>query len=232
MNRKFLAVCAAFLVLLVTVSAALAQSQQSGAVCVIVFQDANQNSVRDPGEEAVTDVNVSLMVDSNVVVANYVANQREPFCFNDLVPRQYTLSLSSPFYQALDPAPVTFVLGSGGRYTHEFGVVPVKATAPAPDTILYVPLTVPVRLGMSTAGALGVMALFSGLGLILYGLFFHRRIPAPEWAAPPPWEQEASPATPTRTIPRPSAAPVDKLGDDLDDDLDNDLVDEFGDKLK
>jgi hypothetical protein len=209
MDRKLQAACAAFLALLITASAALAQGQQSAAVCVIVYQDSNQNGVRDPGEDAVTNINISLMIDSNVVIANYVTNQREPFCFNDLAPRQYALSLSSPFYQPLDPTPVTFVLGSGGRYTHEFGVVPVKATVSAPDPILYVPLTVPVRLGMSTAGALGMMALFSGFGLIIYGLFFHRRYPAPNWVVPPPWEQEASPAAPTRTMPKPDTTVAD-----------------------
>ncbi len=226
MNRKLLAACAAFLVLFITASAAFAQSQQPGAVCVIVYQDSNQNGVRDPGEDALTDINVSLMVDSNIVVANHVTNQPEPFCFENLAPQQYTLGVSSPFYQPLDPTPVIFVLGSGGRYTHEFGVVPVKANAAAaaPDPILYVPLTVPVRLGMSTAGALGMMALFSGLGLIIYGLFFHRRYPAPAWVEPPPWEQGASPAAPTRTMPKPDNADAD--------DLDDDLVDEFGDKLK
>ncbi len=229
MNRKILAACTALLILLITASTALAQTAQPGAICVIVYQDTNQNGVRDPGEEVLTDINVSLMVGSNIVIANYVTNQREPFCFNNLAPQQYTLGLSSPFYQPFDPAPVTFMLGAGGRYTHEFGVVPVKASAATPDPILYVPLTVPVRLGMSTAGALGMMALFSGLGLMIYGLFLHRRLPRlkdvmPEWAAPPPWEQGASPAAPTRVMQKPDDEPLD--------DLDDDLVDEFGDKLK
>lgn len=156
---------------------------QSGAICVIAFEDANQNALRDPGEPTLNDVNLNLMVGSNIVVANHVTEGNAPFCFEGLPAQQYTLSAESHLYQPVDAAPRSFLLRAGERVTLEFGAVPLPtsfAALPA-ETVITIPLTVPTRFGLSLAAALVVMALFSGIGLVAYGLVMGRK-PTPAYA--------------------------------------------------
>ncbi len=150
---------------------------QSGAICVIAFEDINQNALRDPGEPTLNDINLNLMVGSNIVVANHVTKGNAPFCFEGLPAQQYTLSAESPLYQPVDAAPRSFLLKAGERVTLEFGAVPLPTTFAAlpAETVITIPLTVPTRLGLSLAAALVVMALFSGIGLVVYGLMMGRR---------------------------------------------------------
>ncbi|HVO44062.1 MAG TPA: hypothetical protein VMT34_15645, partial [Aggregatilineales bacterium] len=85
-----------------------AQATGTGSVCVTVYNDANNNNRHDADEGLAADVNVDLMAvtssGQNVVITNHITSDgkdgREPYCFTNLVPRQYTLSISSPFYVA------------------------------------------------------------------------------------------------------------------------------------
>lgn len=202
---------------------ARAQQPGAGSVCVIAYDDANRNGVRDPGESALLDVNISLMTPANVLIANHVTALREPYCFDNLPPQQYMVGIDSPLYDPVDPAPVSFTLNPDERVTYEFGAI-ARPPAAAPDpseSILYIPLTLPVRIGMSALGALLTMAAFTGLGLVVYGLLLHRRFPPvedllPEWAGPPPWEQPEKLAdVKTAVTGKPNSQAV--IGDDVDD---------------
>lgn len=157
--------------------AAYAQAADAGTVCVIAYADANQNGVRDPGEDALLDVNINLMLAANVVIANHVTALREPYCFEDLAPQQYMLNLSSPLYDPVDAAPMTFTLPAGQRVTYELGAVarPAEQVVDPSTSILVIPLNLSTRIGLGVGAALGVMALFAGLGLVIYGLFLHRK---------------------------------------------------------
>lgn len=201
---------------------------QGGAICVITFNDANGNGLRDTGEETLENINVNLMVDSNLVVANRVTQAGEPYCFNNLPAQDYTLSFDSPLYKAVDDTPVRVALEAGGRVTREFGAVrkAERAEVAPSDTILNIPLTMPVRLGMSLAAALIVMAVFSGVGLAIYGLFMHRRpLREPVWVEPPTTTTSAGVAAQrlrtgevrkAESAPAATAQPVDE-DDDLPD---------------
>ncbi|MBO9310239.1 MAG: hypothetical protein J7551_10710 [Chloroflexi bacterium] len=157
------------------VAAGYAQSD-TGAICALAYHDANQNGVRDFGEEALPEVSYNLMVASNVLVANYVAWQGEPYCFENLPAQQYTLQVSSPLY-VLDNGAITFVLQQGERVMQEFGARyrPPQVSALPQDALTVIPMTRSVRLGIAISAALIVMLLFSAFGMILYGLFLYRR---------------------------------------------------------
>lgn len=161
--------------------AGLSQAQapvaDAGTVCVIAYADANQNGVRDPGEDALLDVNINLMLANNVVFANHVTALREPYCFKNLTPQQYILGISSPLYDPVDAAPLAFTLPAGQRVTYEVGAVarPAEQVEDPSASILVIPLNMSTRIGLGVAAALGVMALLTGLGLVIYGLLLHRR---------------------------------------------------------
>jgi hypothetical protein len=188
--------------LLAGASAASAQAADAGTVCVIAYGDANQNGVRDPGEETLLDVNINLMLAANVVIANHVTALREPHCFEALTPQQYMLNISSPLYDPVDAAPMTFTLPAGQRVTYEFGAVarPAEQVVDPSASILVIPLNMSTRIGLGVGAALGVMALLTGLGLVIYGLFLHRRTAIlddsdedGEWADESAWQEPGAP---------------------------------------
>jgi hypothetical protein len=160
---------------LTLVAVSYAQSD-TGTICALAYHDANQNGVRDFGEEALPEISYNLMIASNVLVANHVAWQGEPHCFENLPAQQYTLQVSSPLY-VLDNGAITFVLQQGERVTHEFGARyrALQANALPQDALTVIPMTQSVRLGMAISAALIAMLLLSAFGMIFYGLFLYRR---------------------------------------------------------
>jgi len=160
---------------LTLVAVSYAQSD-TGTICALAYHDANQNGVRDFGEEALPEISYNLMIASNVLVANYVAWQGEPHCFENLPAQQYTLQVSSPLY-VLDNSAITFVLQQGERVTHEFGARyrPPPISALPQDALTVIPMTQSVRLGIAISAALIAMLLLSAFGMIFYGLFLYRR---------------------------------------------------------
>lgn len=158
-------------------STSVAQAETGlGTVCVLAYHDANQNGIRDFGEEALPEVSYNLMIASSVLVANYVALQGEPYCFENLPAQQYTLNIVSPLYVPNDSA-VTFFLQSDQRLTYEFGALyrPPQSLPSPQEAVTVIPMTPFVRLTMSAAAALMIMLLCTAFGLIFYGLFLYRR---------------------------------------------------------
>lgn len=179
MTVRAAAICIILSVVLIgTPLAAFAQTPaNTGSVCVLAFNDANKNGGRDPGEGALPDVGVNLMVGQNVIVANYVTDGSEPHCFTNLAAQQYTVSFGSPLYEATTLTEFTFVLAPGEPASREFGAVAKAAALPAPPdaTGLNIPMTTPVRIGLSALVAVLAMAFVGAIGMIIYSLFVHRR---------------------------------------------------------
>ena len=203
---------------LTLVAVSYAQSD-TGTICALAYHDANQNGVRDFGEEALPEISYNLMIASNVLVANYVAWQGEPHCFENLPAQQYTLHVSSPLY-VLDDSAITFVLQQGERVTHEFGARyrARQASALPQDALTVIPMTQSVRLGMALSAALIVMLLLSAFGMIFYGLFLYRR---PSLTAPSGVRQASSGRIASERLKRskqdmPSAEPRSERYRDLD----------------
>jgi hypothetical protein len=205
---------------LLTLQVAISSAQSNtGAICALAYHDANQNGARDFGEEALPEVSYNLMVASNVLVANYVAWQGEPHCFENLPAQQYTLQVSSPLY-VLDDSAITFVLQQGERVTHEFGARyrALQANALPQDALTVIPMTQSVRLGMAISAALIAMLLLSAFGMIFYGLFLYRR---PSLTAPSGVRQASSGRIASERLKRskqdmPSAEPRSERYRDLD----------------
>jgi len=149
-----------------------AQGGEMGTICVVAYGDTNENGVRDAGEEALMAMNVTLRNIANVVVANHVTIAPAPFCFEGVPPAQYTLHVSHPEYSASEA--VVSQLGAAERLTRELGAVRLAAPA-VQESILYIPLTLPVRLGVAALGALLAIVIVGGIGMVIFGAFIHRR---------------------------------------------------------
>jgi len=164
----------------------LAQTQpaNTGSICVLAFNDNSPTKVgsRDSGEGLLTDVSVNLMVNQNVIIANHITDGKEPFCFTDLAPQQYTVSFSSPLYKATTSTTFTFALGPGERTSREFGAVSIAAATPEASlpTGINLDMTRGTRLGISAVSAVLAMLFAIGIGMIIYSVFLvPRRRAAP-----------------------------------------------------
>jgi hypothetical protein len=156
-----------------TASATQAASGAGGQVCVLAYEDTNKNGTRDPGESLLSSVGVSLMVNSNVIVANHITDGTEPFCFRNLSAQQYTVGFSSPLAQATTLTSFTFPLGAGEQISKEYGAITSLATEAAPGSA-GLAFSSPVRIGLSAGGAVIAMAFIGAIGMIFYGLFWRR----------------------------------------------------------
>jgi len=218
LSRAIFYTILALAALTLQVAVSYAQSD-TGTICALAYHDANQNGVRDFGEEALPEISYNLMIASNVLVANHVAWQGEPHCFENLPAQQYTLQVSSPLY-VLDNGAITFVLQQGERVTHEFGARyrPPPISALPQDALTVIPMTQSVRLGIAISAALVVMLLLSAFGMIIYGLFLYRR---PSLAATSSVRQTSSGRIASERLKRskqdmPSAEPRSERYRDLD----------------
>ena len=161
----------------VLISAPVAAAQQTpapGSVCVLAFDDSGQHHSRSPGDALLSDINITVMVDQKTVIANHVTDGKEPYCFHNLPPKEYTVSFSSPFYDPTTLSTFTFILAPGEQVNQEFGALAKVTPSPTPANSVNLQLTRTVRLGVSAVGAILAMALLVALGLILFSVFVHR----------------------------------------------------------
>ncbi len=153
------------------------QTPAPGSVCVLVFADTSKNGTRDGGEAVLPDIDVDLMNNQNVILANRITDGTEPYCFTNLAPRDYTVTFNSPFYQATTPVSYNFALLPGSRMNYEFGVVNLAATPDASTTSggLRFNASTPLRIGLSAGAAIMAMLFMIGLGMIIRWGLLHRR---------------------------------------------------------
>lgn len=155
-------------------SVAMAQeTPKNGDICISAFADQDGSGSRQTGESALSDVDIELAVNSTVIIANYVTNGNEPYCFRALLPGQYTVRFNSPNYASGEALQLS--LTAGGRINREVGMVAKAQPVSKGDSTLFIPLTVPNRIIMALISAVLSMSLTAAVGLIVYGVFLHHR---------------------------------------------------------
>jgi len=83
----------------------------TGAICVFVYHDANNNTVRDLNEPLLIRANITLINSSSVVVGTYTtASVHELYCFTGLAPDIYRLEERNPAGYPISTTPDLLVL--------------------------------------------------------------------------------------------------------------------------
>lgn len=150
-----------------TEAAEVAEASGPAMLCVMSYDDANGNGIRDPQEAKVGGVKF-LLNTATTLLGQYTADGvNEPYCFSDLDPGTYTVSWEGEGYQATSGQSWTVELTPGQIQEHEFGVVP-----PAEAEDVAGPGG-PSPLGTAVIGALITVIVLSGIGLAIY--FFYLR---------------------------------------------------------
>jgi LysM repeat protein len=140
---------------------AVADVSSMGTVCLLAYNDANADGLRDPGEEAVAGAKFTVVDGQGAVVAEYVSTDNaDAHCISDLTPGSYSVTV--------EPAPNTTAtsderwgvpLTSGSKVNIDFGSRAGEGSTTSPGG------TTSGSSGGSSLG--GIVAGIGGLVLLL-----------------------------------------------------------------
>lgn len=153
-------------------------TDQRAALCLIVYDDRNENGAMEPGETYLANATIRLLDDAGIEQQRIVSAS-QPLCQRDLPPSSYRLVVSPPpGYGLTTPAEWQVQLRAGSGINLEIGARQGRQTvsAPAPGLPLPEATAVPADeepdVLYSLSGllllALAGLALVSGFGLALF----------------------------------------------------------------
>ena len=107
-------------------------STLTAAVCVILFEDSNQNRLQEPSEAMLSGGNIQLV--SGTDVLDSFDSEIEPGCFDELASGSYVVSASAPEgYGLTSPNQLRLQALAGNRVNVAFGAaMGVEPVAPLP----------------------------------------------------------------------------------------------------
>lgn len=181
MQRRVNLSIALLILLAVVVPALHAQDGNTSAVCVLAYEDSNENSARDSGEVPLPGINVNLAVETDVIVQSYITTQEpSPHCFEGLAPGDYNLYFDdSANHRATTQNSTQFTLGGSQRVRIEFGAVSESALL-APDSPEAIEqansnggqLETTYRLLVAAMGSIFVMIFMFGFGIVIASIIY------------------------------------------------------------
>ncbi len=108
----------------------------ASGVCVLMFEDDNQNAVQEPGEELLAGGLITIE-DSTGAQETYTTDgEQEPFCFAELAAGTYDVSAQAPAgYGLVNSASLVVNMQAGQQFTLRFAAAEglEVAQAPTPD---------------------------------------------------------------------------------------------------
>jgi LysM repeat protein len=139
-------------------------------LCILAFNDRNDNGLYDGNEELVANVKFTVLSGESQVAAFTTDGIAEPRCFADLVPGAYTVRVElPPSYTSTTDEQVGLALATGQTARVAFGVrLSGDKTVPKPT---------PTRLDRMTSVFVGYRGVLVGVLLVagLVGLTIFRR---------------------------------------------------------
>lgn len=141
----------------------------SGTLCVILFNDANGDSLRQEEELSIPDGAISVSDRSgDVSLTETTVSGSEPFCFEELMQGEYNISVAVP--DGYNPTTVlnyTLVIDPGTETYLDFGAQPSSASVEEASS--------PARSSSSLfMGIAGAVLLLGGIGLGVYAAMMGR----------------------------------------------------------
>jgi len=154
-------------------------------VCVLMFEDGNQNRIQEQGEGLLAGGTISLQTADGGEIASYETegSTNEAFCFDEITPGTYRAQGSAPAGYGMTTPPLLRVdLEPGTRFVLSFGAAqgvqvaaapppdaPTDANADAPQTAPLAAEADPFDLLLENSG-LVVMALAGVIFVIGFGM--------------------------------------------------------------
>jgi LysM repeat protein len=150
---------------------AVAEVPQTGEICLALFDDANQDGLRDAAEPLLA--NGLLNLAGAATNAHTTDGISEPFCFSDLPAGDYIITASAPAGYLLTSLPeIPVTISGGSEVSLSFGASTLPAaTEEAPGSTQAQPRSILLIVG----GVLGVLIILAGGGLAVYFLVYKRQ---------------------------------------------------------
>jgi LysM repeat protein len=152
----------------------------NGQVCVLLFDDANQNGIRDLEEQKLAGIPVQITSQGQVIASYTTDGVSEPYCFADLSPESYEVSWESLAYTPTNEQAWTAEVTAGATLTHEFGAQLTGATGEeeagqaAEEGEAGGGGLPPIVTALGAAA--GVMLLLAGMGAAVYFFLLRRAV--------------------------------------------------------
>lgn len=145
-----------------------------GSICVLMFEDNDQNRIRSGEEAALADGQIILRDESGAEVDQLTtAASADPTCFEGLTPGNYRAEATAPAgFGLTTPAVLAINLPVGARFNLSFGAAEGLAVAVAPtpdgDSLVVDPVTTEPEAPVDLSSFAGLIVI--GLaGLVLVG---------------------------------------------------------------
>jgi LysM repeat protein len=168
-------------------------SQTTSTLCVVMFEDSNQNRLQEEGESLLADGTITL-TDGTETIGDETTDDSAEICFDDIVPGSYVAAGSAPDGYGLttpDQLQVrvfpgeTLYLAFGAAQGLEVAAAPTadsqigsqpdNETAPlTPETRIDSPMNMLIdNSGLIVFGLAGIVMIF-GVGVTMFGLMRRR----------------------------------------------------------
>ncbi len=147
---------------------ALDPASAMAQVCVLFFNDANQNRLQEPGEDLLAGGTITLAMNGETVDLVQTDGVSEPHCFEGLTPGDYILLASAPDgYGLTTPDQLRLLANPGPAININFGAAEgVQPIVPPADTGVAVDEVVNEETAPQTLAD----QIMANSGLILFGL--------------------------------------------------------------
>ncbi|MDW8171643.1 MAG: hypothetical protein RML73_04085 [Anaerolineae bacterium] len=157
------------------IATSLPPTPSEPGLCVLMYEDSNQNRIQDVSEGLLAD-GLLVLRQGQTDISSYLTNgQSEPFCFRDLSPGTYTTLAQAPEgYGLTTPPSLVVSFQAGTRFLISFGaargVVTAQLPTPAPLPTSTAELNPEIvsgaasTLGLIVLGAAGVVL---AVGIVL-----------------------------------------------------------------
>ena len=139
----------------------------TASVCVMLFDDANQNRIQEDGEPLLSGGDISLRAGGQETDSHTTDGASEPHCFEALSAGQYVTVASAPSgYGLTTPNQFRVSANPGATVNVAFGAAQgvVPAMIPPPDALA------PVEAAVEETAAEPENPLSNNMGLIVFGL--------------------------------------------------------------
>jgi hypothetical protein len=111
---------------------AVAAALASGGLCVQAFNDHNGGGVYDGAEELIASVQFTVLAGSEQVATYTTTGVNEPYCFENLSPRAYTVRIEPPKgYVPTTDEQIGVALAAGQTANVSFGAQPPSGKGPS-----------------------------------------------------------------------------------------------------
>jgi LysM repeat protein len=159
----------------VTEEPAAEEPAEVGTVCIMSYEDANANGIREPEEGKVADITFTLNRDGELLSRYTTDGVSEPYCFADLEAGTYTVAWTGDAFEATTEQSWNVEVGSSAIVSHEFGVRAAGETGEQPAAEVEAMNDGLPPWAIALIGAVGAIIVLGGAGAAVYFLVIRRQ---------------------------------------------------------